>query len=1103
MFCPSCEREFDPGLHFCPHDGSKLIVRSHDEMAGQTLDGRYKILHKLGEGGMGAVYKAQQVTTGKMVAIKIVAQHLSTDEATIRRFRREVSIQSKLEHPNIVTVIDFSQLPTGEYYFVMAFVTGVSLQNLLLEEGRQDLKNFLDYAIQLCDGIEYAHRLGIVHRDLKGDNIIIAQMGHQKIVKILDFGIAKALQSGDELTTTAKTAQLTQQGRILGTPAYMSPEQAKGEISHIGPTTDIYSIGVIMFQMLAGKLPFESDTPWGLMHKHIMAPVPSITGEGEALKELNQVIAKCMEKEPGKRYQSALELKEVLEHMRAEYTRPGSSTKNGITGVTGATSVKTAMYQEAGSAELDATAAYQTPVPSQYTPPQQDMLKTAVYAIVLILAVVAGGAGVRYLTSEKPPALSAQDQDIQTPEPPMADGAPESETTPEQKLSPDETRYMQIAEALTTAKRRIAIGALTRPEGESALDSYRAVLALDARNKEAKKGIADIGARLVTLVNESVEKKNLGLAGDYLSQAKKHTPTANGIDQAEKLLDKQKELQDRALAALANEENKQRQVNDWLAQGDSYLAAGALDSPPGKNATESYKMVLQMAPGHPKAYAGLEKVAKSALERAARSLAEKDYKNADAHIGAAIAAVGSTESALKMKEKLHAAVEQDKSEKDLLTQQARMAEEAETKRLAAENRKAREALEAERKHLAEETRTARETMEAEKRRMEVETRKARDTMDSDEDEKERLIAEAISSRKAVETENRKKITTLLKKGEEAFYAGKLINPGMDNAMEIFTRAQDLDPDNEMALAGLRRVGRVLTAEAQKAVDYNDLEKASNLIAIIETIDPTAPRLITLKGNLSRVREQQGIVKPSNGDDPGQTGAKPTHGAMIPVRGGCFRMGDVFQEGEPEELPDHTVCLEGFHLDIFEVTQSEFKRVMRTNPSKFSNCEDCPVESVTWEEAASYCASSGKRLPTEAEWEYAARDRGKKHRFAIMNDVISGRDANFNAREKVQRYSSATGEVLNKTRQVGGYQPGSIGLRDMAGNVAEWVEDWYSPTYYQWAPVRNPAGPNKNRKKMKVVRGGSWKSTASSLRVSARDKGNAESRQESVGFRCAK
>ncbi|MDH5639008.1 MAG: protein kinase, partial [Nitrospinota bacterium] len=953
MFCPSCEREFDPGLHFCPHDGSKLIVRSHDEMAGQTLDGRYKILHKLGEGGMGAVYKAQQVTTGKMVAIKIVAQHLSTDEATIRRFRREVSIQSKLEHPNIVTVIDFSQLPTGEYYFVMAFVTGISLQNLLLEDGRQDLKSFLDYAIQLCDGIEYAHRLGIVHRDLKGDNIIIAQMGHQKIVKILDFGIAKALQSGDELTTNAKTAQLTQQGRILGTPAYMSPEQAKGEINHIGPTTDIYSIGVIMFQMLAGKLPFESDTPWELMHKHIMSPVPSITGEGEAIGELNQIIGKCMEKEPEKRYQSALELKEVLEHMRAEYTRPGS-TKNGDTAITGATQVKTAVYQEAESGELDATAAYQTPVPSQYAPPQQDMLKTAIYAVILILAVVAGGAGVHYFTKGKPPEITALTSEIQAPEPPTAGVAPEAQTTPEQRLSPNQTRAMKIAEALKTAKRRIVGGALTRPEGESALDSYRAVLALDAKNKEAKKGIADIGARLVAMVNDSVKKKNLGLAEDYLAQAKKHTPKARGIRQAEKRLDAQKEKQDRALAALANEENKQSQVTKWLSQGDSYLAAGALDSPPGKNASESYKTVLQIAPGHPKAHEGLEKVAKSALGLAARSLADKDYEKARAHIDTAIAAVGATEPALRMKEELHAAVENDKSQKDLLTRQTREAEEAETKRLAAETRQARETLKAEKQRLTEETRIARETMEAEKKRLEAATRKAREAMGADEDLKERLIAEAIKSRKAVEAQNRKKITSLLKQGEKAFYAGKLIKPGANSAMEIFTKAQDLDPDNEKALAGLRRIGRVLTLDAQKAVDYNDLEKAASLIAVIEKIDPTAPRLITLKGNLARVLEEKGIVKHADQSD---AGVKPAHGEMIAVRGGCFWMGDYFKEGEPEELPGHTVCLEDFKLDIYEVTQAQFKKVMKTNPSKFNNCEDCPVESVTWEEAASYCASS--------------------------------------------------------------------------------------------------------------------------------------------------
>ncbi|VAX23454.1 Serine/threonine protein kinase [hydrothermal vent metagenome] len=294
----------------CPYDGAELITRSEDTMSGEVFDGRYRVIHKIGEGGMGAVYKAQQISTGKNVAIKVVSKHLTENPATVRRFQREVKLQSKLEHPNIVTVIDFAKTNDGQYFFVMPFVEGKSLRRMILDDGKLSLNDFHDLASQICDGLEYAHRRGIIHRDIKGDNIAIAQMEHQRVVKILDFGLAKAIQQGDEAKTGT---ELTQQGRVLGTPAYMSPEQAKGEIDKVGKPSDIYSLGVILYQMLSGKLPFESDTPWGVMSKHISEPpVPLRQKRPEAPEALEQIILRCLEKEIDDRYPSALAVKRDL-----------------------------------------------------------------------------------------------------------------------------------------------------------------------------------------------------------------------------------------------------------------------------------------------------------------------------------------------------------------------------------------------------------------------------------------------------------------------------------------------------------------------------------------------------------------------------------------------------------------------------------------------------------------------------------------------------------------------------------------------------------------------------------------------------------------------
>ena len=193
LLCPSCGKQFEPGFALCPYDGTKLILPSQDPLAGKVIDGRYRILFKIGEGGMGAVYKATQISTGKPVAIKTISKELSSDEGTIKRFQREVDIQSKLTHPNIVSLIDFSRMNGGDFFFVMEFVEGPSLRQRIIEKGRLSLEEFFDFAGQMLDGLAYAHHEGVVHRDLKGSNIIIAQAGQQQIVKILDFGLAKAV----------------------------------------------------------------------------------------------------------------------------------------------------------------------------------------------------------------------------------------------------------------------------------------------------------------------------------------------------------------------------------------------------------------------------------------------------------------------------------------------------------------------------------------------------------------------------------------------------------------------------------------------------------------------------------------------------------------------------------------------------------------------------------------------------------------------------------------------------------------------------------------------------------------------------------------------
>ncbi len=211
--------------------------------------------------------------------------------------------------------------------------------------------------------------------------------------------------------------------------------------------------------------------------------------------------------------------------------------------------------------------------------------------------------------------------------------------------------------------------------------------------------------------------------------------------------------------------------------------------------------------------------------------------------------------------------------------------------------------------------------------------------------------------------------------------------------------------------------------------------------------------------------------------------------MALVKGACFVMGNTFDEGGEDEEPAHKVCLENFHMDKYHVTQSAYEAKTGKNPSRFGGCPNCPVEMVSWDEANSYCASIGGRLPTEAEWEYAARDGGKKIKYGTGKNEIAPGDANYQD------------SGLLKTSPVGGYPPNALGLHDMAGNVFAWVADLYDGGYYASSPKDNPKGPANGN--AHVLRGGSWNRNAYGLRAASRIYGAPDFRDADTGFRCAK
>lgn len=254
------------------------------------------------------MYRARDVRTGRLVAIKILHGHLARDPAYLERFRREARIALALDSRHIVQVLDFGH--EGESnYLVMEYVEGASLRNLLRRRGMLAPQEALPIAIQVARALEEAHSKNVVHRDIKPENIMVAQDGS---VKVADFGVAKA-EDYSSLTIT---------GALLGTVQYMAPEFLRG---YSGPASDIYSLGVVLYQMLAGVVPFEAETPWDVMRMHVEAKPPSLTGHGSPVRpEVEQVVMRCLAKEPSERYARAFDLRRDLERLQESLASGGS-----------------------------------------------------------------------------------------------------------------------------------------------------------------------------------------------------------------------------------------------------------------------------------------------------------------------------------------------------------------------------------------------------------------------------------------------------------------------------------------------------------------------------------------------------------------------------------------------------------------------------------------------------------------------------------------------------------------------------------------------------------------------------------------------------------
>ena len=338
MICARCGSDNPAEYQFCVHCGASILGRQPeptysldasnafppqftggraDSFSGRTLDNKYRLETKLGSGGMGAVYLATRLHIGDKVAVKVLHGDLHNDPQAGERFRLEAQTAARLKHPNAVAVYDYGVTEDGLRYLVMELVEGYNLRQIISQQGALPLPAVAEVVSQVCAALEEAHRQGIVHRDIKPDNIIVQEASAGLRVKVLDFGIAKLR----ELATT----NLTKGGSVMGTPRYMSPEHCMGE--ELDGHSDIYSLGVVLYEMLCGIVPFTAPTSTAVAVQQVtQAPPPLRRINSFVPPAVETVVLHALEKRREARPQTATEFMRLVEYSAGPPPSPDDST---------------------------------------------------------------------------------------------------------------------------------------------------------------------------------------------------------------------------------------------------------------------------------------------------------------------------------------------------------------------------------------------------------------------------------------------------------------------------------------------------------------------------------------------------------------------------------------------------------------------------------------------------------------------------------------------------------------------------------------------------------------------------------------------------------
>lgn len=630
----------------------------------------YKLKQLLGKGGMASVYLAVQESFGRDVALKILAPDMARDKEFSERFLREAQIVSRLQHHNIVTVYDVG-IHQGYHYLSMEYIPGQELREAKYDLSKSEIIRIIK---EVARALDYAHKNGYIHRDVKPENIMLHENGER--VVLMDFGIARMTQTDMSVTKT---------GKVIGTPHYMSPEQTKGlQVDH---RTDIYSLGVVMFQMLAGRLPYDAETPVAVGIKHISEPIPLLP---PGLEMFQTIINTCMSKDPAHRYQSAADLITALDNLNANAiavldarAKEKKDKERVIHDPSAATSVSTSMFED--ETVVHDSKKHNIPplvhpdhrkYQQRETIEEKPKSKTGLVILLLLLAAGSGWAYfnqpqlVKFYSENLEPTVMQFAQDMGFIERPLPapqvnveqeaitdktetqaaevneQAVPVEEVHPQQLVS-ENTEPDVITTETAPVVTTVAAENITQPPATTSITSVNEIQQLQAGLTEhpenalqlakiyedklannpgdlsARNGLSQLREWYRFELNDAMDEKNLTYARKLVDQMQQSFPLAS-----------KRPVFEEKIRQLEHAEK----IAHHLQRARQYFKQDALAEPVGDNAVAEYQIVLVLEPGNPQAIQGLKEIAETAYSKALNLHSRNKLKEATHYIDAGLKA---------------------------------------------------------------------------------------------------------------------------------------------------------------------------------------------------------------------------------------------------------------------------------------------------------------------------------------------------------------------------------------------------------------------------------------------------------------------------------